>query len=168
MARYQRAYPSNEFHYEYCVVNKEGELLSEFSFQHVRPFPNAAILVEYSYKYNILDLTGNLLFPQPVDCIFGIYDGLILFVNEGVLYRSTMNGRIEKRRELQVFNEVGEFYCGNGHTIIDGVTSDGVPMDSCKYFSNGYHGISKIYDDTMPLDKRNILIKGRFLLFDNW
>jgi len=169
-AKYLTSFPSNEFHHKYWIVDKDGKRLSEFSFQNAKPFPNATICVECSHKYNILDLNGNFLFCQPVDCIFGFYGGLIFFVNEGVLYRSTINGKIEKCRELRVFNDTGKFYCGNGWTIENGVTLGGVPMDLCEYFSHGYHGIFKVYDDYMPLNKRevNILIKGRYLLFDNW
>lgn len=169
-ARYRGPLPLSEFHYEYWIVDKEGKFLSELSFQDAKPYPNSTIRVEYSYKYNILNLNGDFLFFQPVDCIFGFYGGLIFFVNEGVLYRSTINGKIEMCRELRVFNKTGKFYCGYGNFIVNGVTSGGVPMDSCKYFSHGYHGIFKGYDDDIPLNKlqSNILIKGRYLLFDNW
>lgn len=176
-AGYYIAYDNNEdepdiFVEKYWILDRTGKYLSDCIFQYARPLPHSFIRVEISHKQNIIDLNGKFIFQEPVDCIFGFIKGLIYYVDNGKLYGRTPTGKIMIEKELQPFNQSGEYYCGNGWYIKDGNTSNGVPICYKDYFSHGYHGIWKIQTTNMHPSNTdtdaNVLIKGRHLLFSDW
>lgn len=170
IGKYKSYFPSNEYHHEYKLADKNGNLISEIGFQSIVPYYNLLFRVEYENKFNVMDLSGRYLLSDFVDLVFGITGGYLYYANKGILYR-VENGAPKVVKHLREFDRAGRYYCGHNVWIENGRTLDGRPMHETEFFSHGIRGVWKKSqnDQYEPEDIQvNILIRGKYLLFDKW
>ena len=164
---------TKEYHESFQIADKNGRLLVDDSFDELLVFSKNGFLVRKNGKYNVLLLSGHYILDHFVDAICSYYKNDIFFVDEGVLYSSSLSGKIKKCKELYELSRLPShetylIYAFRRY-LVENNMINGINPSEITTIRTGVYAIHMIISSEIRIPILiNYIVNGKYLLFNNW